>query len=105
YAENPVNFYPSPGTLTAYAPPSGEHIRLDDWVQPGSVVTPFYDPMLAKLIVWGRDRAEAIARTQEALAQFTVEGVKNNIPLHQKILAHPGFVAGEYDVSLLSKPL
>jgi acetyl-CoA carboxylase biotin carboxylase subunit len=60
---------------------------------------------LAKLIVWGSTRDEAIARTQEALAQFRIEGIKTNIPLHQKILAHPVFLAGTYDVGLLSKPL
>ncbi len=105
YAEDPVNFFPSPGTITAYQEPSGEHIRLDSWVQLGTVVTHFYDPLLAKLIVWGADRAETIARTQAALAHFRVEGIKTNIPLHQKILAHPAFVTGTYDVNLLAKSL
>jgi acetyl-CoA carboxylase biotin carboxylase subunit len=105
YAEDPVNFFPSPGTITVYEEPGGEHVRLDSWVQAGTVVTHFYDPLLAKLIVWGADRAEAIARTREALAHFRIEGIKTNLPLHQKILAHPAFVAGTYDVSLLAKPL
>jgi acetyl-CoA carboxylase biotin carboxylase subunit len=61
--------------------------------------------MLAKLIVWGADRAAAISRTQDALADFRIEGIKTNIELHQKILSHPAFVSGTYDVSLLSKPL
>jgi acetyl/propionyl-CoA carboxylase alpha subunit len=68
-------------------------------------VTHFYDPLLAKLVVWGQDRAEAIARTQEALNQFKVEGIKNNVVLHQKIMAQPAFASGNYDVSLLSKSL
>ncbi|MBE7470638.1 MAG: acetyl-CoA carboxylase biotin carboxylase subunit [Anaerolineales bacterium] len=105
YAEDPVNFFPSPGTIMAYQEPSGEHIRLDSWVQAGTVVSHFYDPLLAKLVVWGADRAEAIARTQAALNEFQIEGIKTNLPLHQKILAHPTFVAGTYDVSLLAKPL
>lgn len=105
YAEDPVNFFPSPGTIMAYQEPSGEHIRLDSWVQAGTVVSHFYDPLLAKLVVWGADRAEAIARTQAALNEFQIEGIKTNLPLHQKILSHPAFVAGTYDVSLLAKPL
>jgi acetyl-CoA carboxylase biotin carboxylase subunit len=105
YAEDPVNFFPSPGSITAYEAPTGEHVRLDSWIQSGSVISPYYDPLLAKLIVWGSTRDEAIARTQEALAQFRIEGIKTNIPLHQKILAHPVFLAGTYDVGLLSKPL
>lgn len=105
YAEDPVNFFPSPGTLSVYQEPSSEHIRLDSWVQAGTVVSHFYDPLLAKLVVWGADRAEAIARTQEALAQFRVEGIKTNLPLHQKILVQPAFVAGTYDIGLLAKPL
>ncbi len=105
YAEDPVNFFPSPGTITAYQEPGGEHIRLDSWVGTGTVVSHFYDPLLAKLIVWGANRAEAIARTQAALAEFQIEGIKTNLSLHQKILAHPAFVAGTYDVSLLTQPL
>jgi acetyl-CoA carboxylase biotin carboxylase subunit len=105
YAEDPVSFFPSPGTITVYEEPGGEHIRLDSWVQAGTAVTHFYDPLLAKLIVWGADRADAIARTQEALAHFCIEGIKTNLPLHQKILAHPAFMAGTYDVSLLAKPV
>jgi len=105
YAEDPERFFPSPGTITTYEVPSGDHIRLDDWVEGGLEVTPFYDPLLAKLIVWGSDREEAIARTLEALAQYKIEGIKTNISLHQKILAHPDFVAGRYNVDLLSKPL
>jgi acetyl-CoA carboxylase biotin carboxylase subunit len=105
YAEDPVNFYPSPGTITSYEAPGGEHIRLDSWVQAGTVVTHFYDPLLAKLVVWGENRAEAIARTQAALGQFRIEGIKTNLSLHQKILAHPAFVSGTYDVGLLAKPL
>lgn len=105
YAEDPINFFPSPGTITAYREPGGEHVRLDSWVQAGTVVSHFYDPLLAKLVVWGADRAEAITRTQAALNEFQIEGIKTNLTLHQKILAHPAFVMGTYDVTLLAKPL
>jgi acetyl-CoA carboxylase biotin carboxylase subunit len=105
YAEDPVNFFPSPGTITTCVVPQGQHIRLDSWIESGTVISPYYDPMLAKLIVWGADRAAAISRTQDALADFRIDGIKNNIELHQKILSHPAFVSGTYDVSLLSKPL
>jgi len=103
YAEDPVTFYPSPGTITAYEAPRGEHIRLESWAAAGSVITPFYDPLLAKLIVWGAERVEAIERARAALAQFRIEGIKTNIPLHQRILAEPAFVGGQYDVELLSR--
>jgi acetyl-CoA carboxylase biotin carboxylase subunit len=105
YAEDPVNFYPSPGQITTCSVPRGSHIRLDSWIQAGSEISPYYDPLLAKLVVWGSDRAEAISRAQDALASFQIEGIKTNISLHQKILSHPDFLSGSYDVSLLSKPL
>jgi acetyl-CoA carboxylase biotin carboxylase subunit len=78
---------------------------LDSWIQPGTVVSHFYDPLLAKLIAWGANRAEAIARMQAALADYRIEGIKTNLPVHQKVLAHPAFVSGAYDTSLLSQPL
>jgi acetyl-CoA carboxylase biotin carboxylase subunit len=105
YAEDPVTFYPAPGAIEEYEEPSGEHIRVDSGVRAGDVVTHFYDPLLAKLVVWGTDRSEAIERAREALSSYHITGVKSNIPLHQKILEHPGFLQGNYDVQLLSKPL
>jgi acetyl-CoA carboxylase biotin carboxylase subunit len=97
-AEDPSNnFAPAPGTVTAWAPPSGEGIRVDTHVEAGYVVPPFYDSLLAKLIVRGRDRADAIARTLTALAAFRVEGVPTTIPMHQKILASEAFKTGAYD--------
>ena len=103
YAEDPTTFYPSPGRLDVYEEPSGGHLRVDSWVRPGTTITPYYDPLLAKLAAWGEDRGEAIARLRAALDEFRVEGIKTNIPLHRRILADPGFVAGAYDVTLLDR--
>jgi acetyl-CoA carboxylase biotin carboxylase subunit len=76
---------------------------LDSGFEEGDTVTPYYDPLLAKLVVWGVDRAEAIQRGREALAGFQLEGIKHNIPLHQRILADERFVSGRYDTGLLSR--
>jgi acetyl-CoA carboxylase, biotin carboxylase subunit len=97
-AEDPSNnFTPAPGTITAWQPPSGDGIRVDTHVEAGYVVPPFYDSLLAKLIVRGTDRADAITRTLAALAAFRVEGVPTTIPMHQKILASEAFRTGAYD--------
>jgi acetyl-CoA carboxylase biotin carboxylase subunit len=101
YAEDPVKFFPSPGTIKTYRPPQGEGVRLDSGYAEGSVVTPNYDPMIAKLIVSGKDRAQAIERSIHALEGFTVEGIKTNIPLHLRILKDPVFQAGQLDTRFL----
>jgi acetyl-CoA carboxylase biotin carboxylase subunit len=94
-AEDPDNdFLPSPGTVTCWQPPGGPWVRLDSHVYQGYSVPPFYDSLLGKLVVWGRDREEAIARGRWALDQFAVEGVKTTIPFHRRVLDHPLFVAG-----------
>jgi acetyl-CoA carboxylase biotin carboxylase subunit len=103
YAEDPVKFLPAPGTIAAYEEPAGEHIRVDSGVRAGDAVSHFYDPLLAKLVVWGTDRAEAIERAQSALAAYRIEGIKTNIPLHQRVLAQFPFLTGDYDVHLLSR--
>jgi acetyl-CoA carboxylase biotin carboxylase subunit len=104
YAEDPVTFLPSPGPLTVFRPPAtSEHIRLDSGFEEGDTVTPYYDPLLAKLIVWGENRAEAIERGRAALEDFKIEGIKHNIPLHLKILASEDFRQGKYDTGLLSR--
>lgn len=94
YAEDPVKFFPSPGTITTLNVPTGEGIRHELAVEEGSVVTPFYDPMIAKLITFGKTREVAIERLAEALNNYTVEGIKTNIPLLQKIVAHDVFKSG-----------
>jgi acetyl-CoA carboxylase biotin carboxylase subunit len=94
-AEDPENgFMPSPGTVARWQPPGGPWVRLDSHVHQGYTVPPFYDSLLGKLIVWGRDRQEAIARGRWALDQFKVEGVKTTIPFHRRVLDHPLFIAG-----------
>ena len=103
YAEDPVRFLPSPGRLTVFRPPEGEGVRVDAGYTEGDLVTPYYDPMVAKLIVFGRDRAEAIRRADAALADFRVEGIKTNIPLHLRIVRDRAFQEGALDTHFLEK--
>ena len=103
YAEDPVKFLPSPGTISAWVAPTGQGVRLDAGYEEGSVVTPYYDPMLAKLIISGVDRAEVIAKSKAALEAFKVEGIKTNIPLHQRIVADQAFAEGRLDTRFLQE--
>ncbi|MEQ7049931.1 acetyl-CoA carboxylase biotin carboxylase subunit [Paenibacillaceae sp. P-4] len=103
YAEDPKTFFPSPGIITKFAIPEGDGIRHELAVHDGSVVTPFYDPMIAKLIVAGKDRNEAINRLQQALADYQVEGIKTNIPMLQEVIAHPAFRSGETTTGFVAK--
>jgi acetyl-CoA carboxylase, biotin carboxylase subunit len=101
-AEDPEkNFMPSPGTITSYLPPGGFGVRVDSAVYPGYKVTPFYDSMIAKLIVWGATREDAIARMKRALSEFQIEGIKTTIPFHLKVLEHPAFVSGDVNTKFL----
>ncbi len=103
YAEDPVRFLPSPGTITEWVEPTGPGIRVDAGYQAGNTVTPFYDPLLAKLCVHGADRHEAIERAAEAVAAFAVAGPKTNLPFHAELLASPEFASGDYDTSLVGR--
>jgi acetyl-CoA carboxylase, biotin carboxylase subunit len=103
YAEDPVRFLPSPGPLRVFQPPTGEGVRVDAGYAEGDVVTPYYDPMIAKLIVSGKDRAEAIQRADAALSSFRVEGIKTNIPLHLRIVRDRAFQEGALDTHFLEK--
>ena len=95
-AEDAANgFLPSPGRITAYREPSGPGVRVDSGVQAGSVVSPLYDPMIAKLIVLGADREDAIGRMLRALAEYEIGGVETLLGFHQALLTHPCFRAGE----------
>ena len=106
YAEDPAkNFFPSPGTLEVFAPPSGEGVRVDAGVRQGSVVTPYYDPMVAKLIVTGATRGEAIARGIAAVSAFQVEGIKTNLPTHMQILESSAFQAGALSTRFIEEQL
>ncbi len=100
-AEDPVKFFPSPGPIQVFEPPAGEGVRLDAGYEAGSLVTPYYDPLLAKLIVFGQTRAEAVDRAQKALASFRIEGIKTNIALHKRIVADAAFREGRLDTHFL----
>jgi acetyl-CoA carboxylase biotin carboxylase subunit len=105
-AEDPDNgFLPSPGVVTRWAPPGGPWVRLDSHVYQGYSVPPFYDSLLGKLIVWGRDREECLARSRWALEQFIVDGIKTTIPFHRIVLEHPLFIAGTFTTHFIDDHL
>ncbi len=105
-AEDPAQgLLPAPGTITAYVEPGGPGIRVDSYVTAGYSIPPQYDSMFAKVIAWGRNRSEAIARMNRALREFRIEGVKTIIPLHLEILNHPAFLAGTADVGFLEREI
>ncbi len=105
-AEDPDNeFMPSPGLVTQWVPPGGPWVRIDSHVYEGYRVPPFYDSLLGKLIVWGRDREECLARSRWALDQFLVDGVKTVIPFHRTVLDHPLFVAGDVNTHFIEDHL
>jgi acetyl-CoA carboxylase biotin carboxylase subunit len=102
-AEDPVTFAPNPGKITAFHLPGGPGVRVDTAVYRDYVVPPHYDSLIAKLIVHGKDRAEAIARGKRALELFTIEGVKTSIPLHRAILADPRFASGDLSTRFMEE--
>jgi acetyl-CoA carboxylase biotin carboxylase subunit len=103
YAEDPKRFLPSPGAITGWSEPSGPGIRVDAGYAAGTTVTPFYDPLLAKLCVHGATREQALDRARAAVAAFRVEGPKTNLPFHAELLDYPSFVSGDYDTALVSR--
>jgi acetyl-CoA carboxylase biotin carboxylase subunit len=106
YAENPDRgFIPSPGLISVYRPPSGPGVRIDSGVEEGTKVTTHYDPLIAKLIAWGSDREEAIARLDRALAEFDIQGIKTSIPFHQLALHQPEFVSGCYTTDFVANAM
>ncbi len=101
-AEDPFkNFMPSPGRITDYLPPGGPGVRIDSAVYTGYMISPYYDSMVAKLIVYGADREEAVAKMERALDEFMVEGVKTTIPFHQQLFAHDVFRSGDFNTKFL----
>lgn len=102
-AENPETFAPSPGRITALNLPGGPGIRVDTAAYTDGVIPPYYDSLIAKLIAWGRNREESIARMERALGMFVVEGIHTSIPLHQRILADPDFRAGNFDTTFVNR--
>lgn len=104
YAENPLkNFMPSPGLLSTMRLPSGEGVRVDTGYAEGSRVTPFYDPMVMKIIAHAADRNQAIGRLDDALAQMQLEGIAHNARYLRSVLAHPAFIAGELHTGFLGQ--
>jgi pyruvate carboxylase subunit A len=95
-AEDPFeDFVPTPGKIKSYHAPGGPGVRVDSGVYSGYTIPPFYDPMIAKLIVWGRNRSETISRMRRALYEYIITGMKNNIPFHLAVMENPRFVKGE----------
>ncbi|HEX5189514.1 MAG TPA: biotin carboxylase N-terminal domain-containing protein [Streptosporangiaceae bacterium] len=103
YAEDPVRFLPSPGAITRWQEPAGPGVRVDAGYTEGNVVTPHYDPLLAKLITHGADRDEALARMRAAVAGFVVSGPKTNLAFHAELLDSPEFASGKYDTGVVSR--
>lgn len=102
-AEDPKRFLPGPGAITVWTEPAGEGVRVDAGYVAGNTVTPFYDSLMAKLIVSGVDRAEAINRARAAVAQFQLVGPKNNLPFFAELLDNAEFLSGDYDTGIVSR--
>jgi len=104
-AEDPETFVPSPGYIRTFSVPGGPGIRVDTALYAEATVTPYYDSMIAKLMSFGRDRAEATARMKRALEMMVIEGIKTSIPLHLRILQDPDFVAGRLGTGFMERLL
>jgi acetyl-CoA carboxylase biotin carboxylase subunit len=103
-AENPwKDFRPSPGTITTFHPPGGPGVRVDTHIYAGYTVPPYYDSMIAKVIVHGNTREEALARMTQALDSFIVEGVDTTIEFLRRVISHPEFVKGEVTTKFLEE--
>jgi acetyl-CoA carboxylase biotin carboxylase subunit len=102
-AEDPDTFTPSPGVIHVFSVPSGPGVRVETFAHSDCTITPYYDSMIAKIIVHGRDRQEAIARMQRVLEMTVIEGIKTTIPLHLRILSDPDFVAGRLSTSFMER--
>jgi acetyl-CoA carboxylase biotin carboxylase subunit len=102
-AEDPETLAPSPGRISHLVLPGGPGVRVDTHLYAGYTVPPYYDSLIAKLLVWGNDRTEAIARGRRALQMFRIKGIKTSIPLHLRILDDPDFVAGRFSTSFMDR--
>lgn len=102
-AEHPEKFTPSAGKITAFHPPGGTGVRIDTAAYAEGTIPPYYDSLIAKLIVRGKDRDEAISRMSRALGMFIVEGIHTTIPLHRKILNDPEYRAGHTDTTFIER--
>jgi acetyl-CoA carboxylase biotin carboxylase subunit len=102
-AEDPERFIPSPGKITFLSLPGGLGVRVDTAIYNGYVIPPHYDSLIAKLITYGKDREEAIARMRRALDEFIIEGINTTIPFHKKVLVNPDFISGNFDTNFVEK--
>ncbi|MGH9314390.1 MAG: acetyl-CoA carboxylase biotin carboxylase subunit [Vicinamibacterales bacterium] len=102
-AEDPVTFTPSPGVIHAFSVPGGPGIRIDTFAHAEATISPYYDSLIAKVIAWGLDRQEAIARMRRTLEMTVIEGIKTSIPLHLQILSDPDFIAGRISTSFMER--
>jgi acetyl-CoA carboxylase biotin carboxylase subunit len=102
-AEDPVTFAPSPGTVTDFHQPGGLHVRVDSALYDNYKIPPYYDSLIAKLIVYGANRNDALMRLRRALEEFVIHGPKTTIPLHMALIEDPEFIAGEYSIKWLER--
>ncbi|MDP3551628.1 MAG: acetyl-CoA carboxylase biotin carboxylase subunit [Novosphingobium sp.] len=102
-AEDPFTFAPSPGLVKSYHAAGGMHVRVDSGLYAGYKIPPYYDSMIAKLIVYGRTREGCIMRLKRALSEMVIEGPKTSIPLHQRLLNQPDFLSGDYSIKWLEE--
>jgi acetyl-CoA carboxylase biotin carboxylase subunit len=104
YAEDPSNgFLPSPGVIQNLTVPAGPGVRDDGGAYPGCTISSFYDPLISKLSVWAPTRERAVARMRRALSEYVVTGIRTNLAFHEKLFAHPEFVAGKYDTGFIER--
>jgi acetyl-CoA carboxylase biotin carboxylase subunit len=103
YAEDPVKFLPSPGRITHLRIPDGPYVRNDCGCYEGAEIPVHYDPMISKLVVWGDDRAAAIARMRRALDEYQVRGIETNLAFHRRCFRNAAFVAGDYDTGFIGR--
>lgn len=104
YAEDPQTFFPSPGKVSVYNPPADmDYVRIDDAIISGNEISPFYDPMIAKCIVWGKNREDAIKVANRALNYYEIEGIKTNLSLHRAIVQDVDFQNGKYTTNYLNE--
>jgi acetyl-CoA carboxylase biotin carboxylase subunit len=104
-AENPATFAPSPGRITYYHPPGGLGVRVDSAVYAGYTIPPFYDSLIGKLIVYGKNRNECLMRLRRALNEFVIDGIETTIPLFNRLIVEPDIVDGLYDIHWLENYL
>ena len=103
-AEDPANsFRPTPGRITEFVPPGGRNVRLDSHAYAGYEVPPFYDSMVAKLVVTGADRRDALSILRRALREFKVEGIKTTIPFFRDLIEHNLYASGQYDTTFVDE--